>query len=459
MSDQKKFGFLFSISISLVLMAMASGCRTLPERKAWRELETREVEYLSGDVSDKGLPSLDKNSTLQHYIRYAALNNPELKAAFYKWKAALLKIPVVSSLPDPMVSYTRYIDEVETRVGPQENRYGIMQMIPLPDKLSIKGKKAFETAEAKRADYEHAKLMLFYEATDAYCEYAYLAKAVILVKENIKLLEYFEKVAQIKFKSGVTKSQDLIKVQVELGKLSNDLITLEDLEGPLRARLNAVLNRPFDAILPNISEIAVDFSSNKEYSNIKALVALLIDKNPELKKLEHKIAESEEELRLAKREYFPDLTVGASIIDTGPARMKVSDSGKDPVMLSFTVNMPIWFSKLKADVERAESMVTATTDMKENKENKLLSKLKMIHYRYKNAERQVKLYKDALLPKAEQSLKTSEKGYEGNLVGFLTLIDDQRILLSFQLAYHRAIADYHQRLAEMKMLLGEEEIL
>ena len=59
------------------------------------------------------------------------------------------------------------------------------------------------------------------------------------------------------------------------------------------------------------------------------------------------------------------------------------------------------------------------------------------------------------LPKAAQTLNAAQSGYEGGTVDFFSLIDAQRVLLNFQLAYYRHNANFHQRLSELKGLLGE----
>jgi hypothetical protein len=77
------------------------------------------------EVRDANAPQ-----TLQEYLRQAARNNAGLKAAFEEWKAALEAVPQAKALPDPRFSYGYFIDEVETRVGPQKHRLGIMQVFP-----------------------------------------------------------------------------------------------------------------------------------------------------------------------------------------------------------------------------------------------------------------------------------------------------------------------------------------
>ncbi|MDD3605166.1 MAG: hypothetical protein PHD86_08265, partial [Kiritimatiellae bacterium] len=71
-----------------------------------------------------------KADDLRDYLAAAARNNPELEAAFNRWKAELERIPQVRALPDPRFNYAYFVEEVETRVGPQKQRLGLSQVFP-----------------------------------------------------------------------------------------------------------------------------------------------------------------------------------------------------------------------------------------------------------------------------------------------------------------------------------------
>ena len=67
--------------------------------------------------------------SLESFIEEAARNNPKIQEAFNEWKAAEHKIKRVKSLDDPMASYGKFGEEIQTRVGPQEQKYGVSQKI------------------------------------------------------------------------------------------------------------------------------------------------------------------------------------------------------------------------------------------------------------------------------------------------------------------------------------------
>lgn len=422
-----------------------------------REEQLRRRESNITKVPDEAAAQIREESDLEDYIRVGLKRNPELKAAFYEWKAALKKVPQAFSLPDPRFTYTDYLESVETRVGPQNKAFSVNQKIPLPDKLWIRKARAFKASEASYYQFEKQRLNLIYQITEAFYEYAYLAKAVAVTGENMKLLSNIESVAQTKYASGLTKNQDLLKVQVELGKLENELYALRDLESALTARLNALLNFPEDHYLPPPpKESLEDVAMASEYDELTELIKALREHNPELTAALKNVEKEQENLKLAKREYFPDLTVGVTTIDTGDAINPATvDSGKDPVMVMFSVNVPLWVHRLQAGVEEARSSLKAAQEQYLNKGNELYSRLALTHYKMRDALRQTRLYKDALIPKAVQTLNATQSGYEAGSVDFLSWIDAQRMLLNFQLAYYRFHANYYQRLMEVRTLLGE----
>jgi cobalt-zinc-cadmium efflux system outer membrane protein len=399
------------------------------------------------------LPTLDEESTLADYLAYAALNNPGLEAAFNRWKAALERVPQVRSLPDPRFNYGYFIQEVETRVGPQRHRFGLSQMFPWFGKLALQGDVALEAANAERQRYEAAKLDLFYQVKRAYFEYYYLGRAIAVTEENIQLLTYLEAVARTKYTAGAPTHAAVIKAQVELGKLEDQLRGLRDFVGPVVAELNAALNRPSDASLPLPASIPEDKVALSE----QQLLSWVKEQNPELKAIEFMAAKERAAIDLAKKDYFPDITVGVDYIETDSALMPgTRDSGKDPVVGMMSINVPIWRGKYRAAEREAEARYEASLRELSDRENTLVARLEMALYGFRDAERKIDLYRDALVPKAEQSLKVTQQSYEAGRADFLDVIDAQRVLLEFELSYERALTNRAQRLAEIEMLVGRE---
>ena len=394
----------------------------------------------------------DAHSTLRDYLTYAALHNPGLKAAFARWKAALEKIPQVRALPDPRFTYGYYIQSVETRVGPQNQSFTVAQMFPWFGKLRLRGSAAGEEAQAQKALFDAAKVKLFYSVKNAYYEYYYLGRAIAVTKQNLDLDRYLEKVTRTMYTTGTASYGNVLQIQVAMGKLEDRLKSLQDLQNPTVAKLNAALNRPSQAPLPwptSIQTLPVKFTAKELLSRLKQY-------NPELKAMRFEIAKAKTNIDLAHKQYFPDFTLGVHVIDTGQAiNPATPDSGKDAVLASVSINVPIWFAKYRAAVREARAQHQATSRQWQNRENTLAADLQLALYHFRDADRRMNLYHDGLIPKANQSLDANLRDFEVGTGSFQDVIQSELSLLHFQLAFERALTDRAQRLAELEMLVGK----
>lgn len=433
------------------ILVFATSCATVQEKKALYDWNEESRKWTRSDTEDVNLPELDESASLDDYILYAMLNNPGLRAAFDVWKAALEKVAPARTLPDPRFTYANYIKEVETRVGAQEQKFGLAQTFPWFGKLDLLGEIALQAAQAERQRYEAAKLDLIFRVKNIYYEYGYLAQAINITKDNVTLLTYFEGVARAKYKGGGGLQSAVIKAQVELGKLEDRLRSLQDLTRPIAAKLNFAINRPSHLPLPLPKALPIEKYDLAD----EELFSLLRAENPNLKVFGFIAAKEGFAIKLAAKNYFPDITLGLDYIDTtSRSDMDPSDNGKDPVIAMLSINLPIWHQKYNAIEKEAKARRRAVLKERKEKENSLISDFEMALYKLRDADRKIDLYRDTLLPKAEQNVKVNQRAFTSDRASFLDLIDSQRILLGFQLEYRRALADRAQRLAEIEMLAG-----
>ena len=119
-----------------------------------------------------------------------------------------------------------------------------------------------------------------------------------------------------------------------------------------------------------------------------------------------------------------------------------------------SMNIPIWRDKYAAGEREARSRHRAARHTRKQRENVLAAKIQRVLYDYRDAERKIDLYRDTLVPKARQSLRSTEAAFRAGTSSFLDLIDAERTLLDFELSYERASTNRAQRLAELEKLVG-----
>ena len=397
------------------------------------------------------LPDLTKDSPLSAYLEYAALNNPALREAFQEWKAALERVPQVEALPDPRFSLGYLIQEIETRVGPQEWRAGLKQTFPWFGKLDLKGDMVALRAQAAWQRFHAEKLHLFHRVKKAYAEYFYLSRAIEVTRKHRDLVEYLEEVARTQYRTGIAPHSAVIKAQVERGKLEDRLASLKDLKDARAARLNAALGRRADAPLPwpvTLSQERVKIRSEK-------LMAQLRESNPRLKALRRNVERAESAVDLAELRYYPDITAGLSYMYTDSAIMSgVDDSGKDPILATLSINLPLWWDAYRAGEREKLSRLRSARRKLEDRTRKLEAELELAAYGVQDARRKINLYGDSLIPQARESLEATRASFKAGDADILALLDAERMLLEFRLERERAVADHLQSVAKLEMLVG-----
>lgn len=403
--------------------------------------------------------SQDSNelTKLSDYLKYAEEHNAGLKSSFQQYQAALEQIPQAKALPDPELSYTYWTRRSDLQM---KQTVELMQMFPWFGKIDARTEAAIKEASAARQKYEGARLALSREVKEGFYEFAYLARATEIAKENLELFKHFEQVAQTKHMTSDAGHPDVIRAQVEIAKMEDVLLGLNQLREPTVSRLTTALTLPAETNLPwptleEFNAVELDYEQ---------LVNRLRQKNPELAGLAFEAMAAKSKIDLAEKNFYPDISVGVMYENMDDSReggvegfiASERDPGRDGVALVFRMNLPLWRDSYSAGVRQAKAQKLSIEQMRIDTENALLTKSADALYEYRDSLRKIRLYRDTLVPKGKELLRASEAAYRSGTVDFLSLIDAQRTLLEYYLSLQRAFTDNRQKLAELEMLAGTE---
>ena len=191
---------------------------------------------------------------LNSYLQTAAENNPGLKSKFNDYLAALEVAPQVKALPDPQIAFAYFISPVETRVGPQQFKISASQMFPWFGTLKAKENVAIQSAKAKFEVFQEAKSKLFNEVRSTYFNIYFNNRAIEISRENLNILNTFQKLANIKIETGLVSAVDEYRIEMEIGDLENQLALLIDKQIVLEVMFNNLLNVEKDVRIqtPNV---------------------------------------------------------------------------------------------------------------------------------------------------------------------------------------------------------------
>jgi len=383
-------------------------------------------------------------------ISEALERNPDIIAARNRLQSAKEIIQVRRSLPDPHVSYTYFVENVETRVGPQRHILGAKQTFPFYGKRDLQADIAVQDAEYLKQVSEGTKSEVIRNVKRNFYHLFYLTTVIDITRRERELLKRFERIARVKYETGRGLQQNILKVQVEMSKLDDRLLAFETQKKTVEAMLNTLLNRPPTGSLgkpiqPELPEILV---------GQQELLELAKKNNPEVSAAQALIKKSESAYKLAKKDYAPDLTVGVNYIEVGEGPLKVSDNGKDAFNVMFSINLPIWQKKLSSRAQSALKTIAAQRSHSQNVSNRTLFEVEDNLFKIQGARETIDLYKSALIPQAEQSMESAEAGYVAGIVSFLDVLDAERVLLNIQFGYWKAYTDCLKHIADLERAVG-----
>lgn len=387
--------------------------------------------------------SVSEASTLDDLLLYAAENSPSLRAAFEEWQATTERVPQAGSLPDPQLSYGYWVERSAERLGMMgRQRVSLTQMFPGFGKRGLRAEMAESEAEAAAARLEAARLEVFSRVRSTYAEYAYVEEAIEVLRELDRLIEELEAVALSRFRTGEVGSADVVRVEMEGNRIAERLRTMGAMRAPAAAALNASLGRPETALLPRPQLDPPPVLSETAERDFETWLGA----NPDLRAREREIAQAEAGVELARRESWPDFTVGAEVLE------RRGEATEGMVMVG--VSLPIWRDKYAAARREARASRNAAAERHRALERDLEADLRMALFRVRDAERKIRLFGESLRPLARQAYESLEGAYRTGEADFTDLIEAQRELLDVELSHRRSVADHMQRLAELERLSG-----
>jgi outer membrane protein TolC len=387
---------------------------------------------------------------LQALIEEAIEQNPEIKVMRRGFDMMRARVPQAKALPEPMLNVGYMgnavpIPPFDIQKGdPSSGRvFSFAQEIPFPGKLALKGRMANVDAEAEWWNYEQTRLNVIAEVKDAYFDLFYINKSIETVTKNKELLGKFAKIAEASYTVGKGVQQDALKAQVEISRLTEKLIVLDQRRLVAEARLNTLLFREPEIPVEEPEEIRP-----REFTySLSELTEAALMNYPALKAQRRRIDREQYSIQLAKKDFNPDFSVGLTYVNR-PGM---------PEMYGATVgmNIPLYFwQKQRPALAEATASAAAESERLESVPTLFFLKIKDRYLAATAAGRLAQLYGTTIIPQSTLSLESAIAGYEAGKVGFLTLLDNLVTMRNYELSYYEQLSNVEKAIAALEPLVG-----
>lgn len=391
-----------------------------------------------------GAAQAQDSPTLREILDLAKERNPAVAAARAQWQAANSLILPSKTWPDPKVGF-EYFGVSRSRLDlaqADERWFGVGQEIPFPGKLSLHGKAAYHEAERAKNRFSGVELDVFAQVKTAYFDLMLAQRSQEIFEESVQVLGQFAKIAESKYSAGRVSQGDVLRAQVELSRMFNQVITTSQEKEIHQARLNALIAEPPEKSF-QVQEEPDPEPLGLRYDN---LVYLAFANRPEIQEASHHVEHAQAELATAKADYLPDFELGYS--------WRTMEGRPGDSIAMFKFNLPLWFWRQASQVKsKAAEKEHADFSLKQM-EIESQYEVKEFLIQAESALRSLELFKTTILPQAEQALKVIQANYQSGQATFLELLDSWRALLDFRLEYFQHLANYAKSLAHLERLVG-----
>jgi len=394
---------------------------------------------------------INKAIALTNLIEEALERNPEILAAKARQEASQAKISQAWDLKKPWASYDVMIENLETRVGPQENRLGVTQRIPFPTKLPLRTKVARLAAMRVGHQVFHIEQLVRSQVVNAYADLMAAQQIQAVFEEERNVLEQTSYVIRSQYLATESGSSDAFKIEAELAKIAEKILKIRDRRVRVEERLNILLDRQKNQewpllTVPSLPNLKFDLETLKELT-LQYRHGLII------KKL--MLKEQQTKHALAKMEYLPDVEVGFSYTQIGNGTSTRPNDGQDAWMIPVKISLPLWEPQIRGKVREERKLKNAAEQDLRQATNMAVSDIIQKYTQYSTARERVDVYKKTWIPQAEQALRSSLGSYRGGgQITILDVLDSFRMILEARTGYWQSYADTVSAYAGMEQALG-----
>lgn len=386
---------------------------------------------------------------LKDLLTKAYENNPLIAAARSEWRANTEMYPQMKSLPDPSLTYKKPLDSS----GSYELE--LMQMVPNPRMLDLKGKRALKMSEMAQVSFEITVRDVLVDVMKSYYELGYLNRAFAISTTNRDLFAQLVELGKLRNAKGEIGISELMQAESRLAQAEYELLLLDQLKEAEKASMRKLLGvgseyQLGDAILPEAAIDPLDLDSLRKS---------VTENNQELLSAKLSIELGNTDLSLARSMRIPDFTLGLMY-----GKMNTTtgtDDMGDPITMSddeykiiLGMTLPIWGGKNKAMINEAREKRNAADDTYKNQLNTAIEETDRLYWKILNLERLVVLYRDTLLPQARNASQMAQTLYEQGKTEFSELLETRMVVGNFEIASARAQTDYLKALADLSRLTG-----
>lgn len=376
--------------------------------------------------------------------------SPRVRAAAALVRAAEARVPAAGLPPDPQVQlgFMNYmLPDLRPDPATGMTQLQVMQMVPLPGKLSAARRAATARADAAAARAAEAAVNARATAAMAFYERHEAEGRAALAGETRRLLEDVSGVATAMYRVGEGRQADVLRARVEIARMDEEVVRMLAMRDAATARLAAAADVEPEVVagtpvLPRFPD---------ELPEAAELARLALAGRPMLAAGAADARAAAADADLARREQWPDLTVG---VQYGQRKMGEETDRMGSLMVGASI--PIFAgSRQQRMRDEAAAMQAMSEAELETMRAETRARIGELHAALASARRLAALYRTTVLPQAEAATASALASYRTGGVDFMTVIENRMSVNRYRGELLALEAAEGRAWAELEMIVGQ----
>ena len=394
--------------------------------------------------------------SLDDCISQALRSHPKVSIYTYKTDQKKEKLRSVTAeyLPqvDAVASYDRlsYVPQVKQRIlGGSNDDYQADVVVTQPlftgGKITSQKQSARYGVDAAEQGYLAAREDVIYGVKAAYYKLIF-ARDIMRSKED--LLKYAESsyniAVDLNKRTKVPREETLLRLEVQVNEVRQELITAQD---GLKIARKVLLNA-----MGLDSNGSIDVEDLKDDYSIPDEMPVDVANNYEILKLAKEVKEADEQIKIAKSGFYPQLNARYSY---GYEWGDWPQEGDTDWVAGIAVDFNVWdWGKTRADVKQAKAYKDELQSYANLLSQQIGLELESARLKYESASKRFEIAKTSF-EQAKRSLDLFESRYRDALVTSVELLDAQKAFSQAQVNYALSMLDMRLAKAEIKKIAGK----
>jgi cobalt-zinc-cadmium efflux system outer membrane protein len=387
---------------------------------------------------------------------FTSLRNPAVLAAKKKVQARLESFSQVLDLDANLKQYSAFTEGINNKAGPLKMKESMKQNFPFPGLTALKGRIIQQQVDILVERMAITQKNVVTDTRKAFWDLLFTQRSIGITSEMIDAFNRLKDIANTLYRSGKTSFQDIIKINIRIEILKEERITLSSKKRNIEVKLKELLNIAHDSTLGGVIFIEPYY----KVASPEPLYAKARLMRQELKVIRHQIAKVENMIEMSESMILEPFTLGLSTFEDEAVNSIGSGAAKpsfpEKTMATMKNNRPAkaWYGIDDPWLNQTRQNLAGLKQTLVEKENATDRMVRNAWFNSDKNLRELRLYKDKILPLSKSALDVSTREYESGSIPFSQAIGSYTYWLKVKLTIARKKTDLGTAVANLERVIG-----